>query len=68
MKALRANIHSRITHTQIMLAHARALGASIASLQDDQDGYLRELDASDILAMHGESSGHVYLYGVHKLI
>ena len=25
-------------------------------LQDDQDGYLTELDASDILAMHGESS------------
>ena len=29
-------------------------------LQDDQDGYLRGLDASDILAIHGESSGHVY--------
>ena len=30
-------------------------------LQGDQDGYLRELDASDILAIHGESLGHVYL-------
>ena len=30
-------------------------------LQDDQDGYLRELDASDILAIHSESLGHVYL-------
>ena len=28
-------------------------------LQGDQDGYLRELDASAILAIHGESSGHV---------
>ena len=37
-------------------------------LQGDQDGYLRELDASAILAIHGESSGHVYLYCVHKLI
>ena len=27
-------------------------------LQGDQDGYLRELDASAILAIHGESSGH----------
>jgi hypothetical protein len=34
-------------------------------LQDDQDGYLRVLGASDTLAIHGESSGHVYL---HKLI
>ena len=30
-------------------------------LQGDQDGYLRGLDASDILTIHGESSGHVYL-------
>ena len=37
-------------------------------LQGDQDGYLRGLDASDILAIHGESLGHVYLCGVHKLI
>ena len=37
-------------------------------LQGDQDGYLRELDASAILAIHGESSGHVYLCGAHKLI
>ena len=28
-------------------------------LQGNQDGYLRELDASTILAIHGESSGHV---------
>ena len=28
-------------------------------LQGDQDGYLRELGASAILAIHGESSGHV---------
>ena len=34
-------------------------------LQGDQDGYLRGLDGSDTLAIHGESSGHVYL---HKLI
>ena len=52
---------------------SRTLGASIICnckppLQDDQEGYLRELDASDILAIHGESSGHVYLYRVHKLI
>ena len=33
-------------------------------VQGDQDGYLRELDASDILAIHGESSGQVYLYRV----
>ena len=38
-------------------------------IQDDQDGYLRGLDASDILTIHGgESSGHVYLCGAHKLI
>ena len=37
-------------------------------LQGDQDGYLRELDASAILAIHGESSGHVYLCGAHRLI
>ena len=37
-------------------------------IQDDQDGYLRGLDASDILTIHDESSGHVYLYRVHKLI
>ena len=37
-------------------------------LQGDQDGYLRELDASEVLAIRGESSGHVYLYCVHKLI
>ena len=34
-------------------------------LQGDQDGYLRELDATGILVIPGESSGHVYL---HKLI
>ena len=33
-------------------------------LQDDQDGYLRALGASEILTIHGESSGHVeYLTG-----
>ena len=37
-------------------------------LQGDQDGYLRGLDASDILAIHRESLGHVYLCGAHKLI
>ena len=30
-------------------------------LQGDREGYLRGLDASDTLAIHGESSGHVYL-------
>ena len=33
-------------------------------LQGDQDGYLRELDASDILAMHGESSGPFFKWWV----
>ena len=28
-------------------------------LQDDHDGYLKELDASEVLTIHGESSGHV---------
>ena len=28
-------------------------------LQDDQDGYLRALGASETLTIHGESSGHV---------
>ena len=33
-------------------------------LQDDQDGYLRVLGASEVLTIHGESSGHVeYLTG-----
>ena len=27
-------------------------------LQDDQDGYLRELDASEILTIHSESFEH----------
>ena len=30
-------------------------------LQDDQDCYLRALGASEILTIHGESSGHVFL-------
>ena len=33
-------------------------------LQGDQDGYLRELDASDILAMHDESSGPFFKWWV----
>ena len=37
-------------------------------LQGDREGYLRGLDASDTLAIHGESSGHVYLCGAHRLI
>ena len=37
-------------------------------LQGDQDGYLRGLGDSEVLAIRGESSGHVYLYCVHKLI
>ena len=37
-------------------------------LQDDRNGYLRERDASDILAIHSESLDKFFLNGAHKLI
>ena len=32
----------------------------LPQLKDDQDGYLREFGASELLKMNGESSGHVF--------
>ena len=31
----------------------------LLQVQDDQDGYLRALGASQTFTIHGESSGHV---------
>ena len=71
LNSLNESFPREYTNTQSMLAQAWSfyiICNCMPLLQDDQDGYLSELDASEILAIHGESSGHVCLYRVHKLI